>query len=106
MGKRLSLGSKLGSSSLCVVNKSLTVTPLWAGMRTKLKWSPGPVGAGATCRSGAAVDWAERGVLQDLFDSLSHDGDFEWLCVHATVIRAHWHASGARRQKGSVMPKV
>jgi transposase len=32
----------MGSSSLCVVNKSLVVTPLWAGMRTKSKWSPGP----------------------------------------------------------------
>ncbi|WP_156886654.1 hypothetical protein [Rhizobium gallicum] len=56
--------------------------------------------------SGATVDWAERGVLQDLFDSLSHDGDVEWLCVHATVFRAHQHASGARRQKEVLMPKV
>jgi hypothetical protein len=46
---------------------------------------PVPVGAGATCRSdlaipalssGATIVWVERGVLQDLFDSLSHDGDF------------------------------
>ena len=51
-------------------------------------------------------DWVERGVLQDVFDSLSRDSDFEWLCVDATVIRAHQHASGARRQKGGLMPKA
>lgn len=50
-------------------------------------------------------DWVERGVLHDLFRTLSRDGDFEWLCVDATVIRAHQHASGARRQKGGLMPK-
>lgn len=50
-------------------------------------------------------DWVERGVLASLFKALSHDGDFEWLCVDATVIRAHQHASGARRQKGGLMPR-
>jgi transposase len=38
----LSHCTQLGSSSLCVVNKSLVVTALWAGMLTKSKWSPGP----------------------------------------------------------------
>ena len=51
-------------------------------------------------------DWVERGVLTSLFKALSHDGDFEWLCVDATVIRAHQHASGASRQKGGLMPKA
>ncbi len=45
-----------------------------------------------TRSSGTTMDWVERGVLQDHFDSLSHDGDFEWLCVNATIIRAHQHA--------------
>ena len=31
-----------GSSSICVVNRPLAVTQLWAGMRTKTTWSPGP----------------------------------------------------------------
>jgi hypothetical protein len=60
----------------------------------------------AALSSGAIIDRVERGVLQDLFDSLSHDGDFEWLCVDATVIRAHRHASDACRQKGGPEPKV
>lgn len=51
-------------------------------------------------------DWVERGVLVSLFKALSGEGDFEWLCVDATVIRAHQHASGARRQKGGLMPRA
>jgi transposase len=51
-------------------------------------------------------DWVERGVLMSLFKALSRDGDFEWLCVDATVIRAHQHASGARREKGGLMPRA
>lgn len=51
-------------------------------------------------------DWVERGVLTSLFKALSLDSDFEWLCVDATVIRAHQHAAGAPRQKGGLMPRV
>jgi len=50
-------------------------------------------------------DWIERGVLVSLFKALSEDGDFEWLCVDATIIRAHQHAAGARRKKGGLMPR-
>ena len=50
-------------------------------------------------------DWVERGVFHDLFQALSQDGDFEWLCVDATVIRAHQHASGACKKKGGLMPR-
>lgn len=32
----------MGSSSLFVVHLPLATGPLWAGMRTKSKWSPGP----------------------------------------------------------------
>ena len=51
-------------------------------------------------------DWVERGVLTSLFKALSEDGDFEWLAVDATVIRAHQHASGARTEKGGLMPRA
>ena len=51
-------------------------------------------------------DWVERGVFMSLFKALSQDGDFEWLCVDATIIRAHQHAAGAARQKGGLMPRA
>lgn len=51
-------------------------------------------------------DWVERDVFTFLFKALGADGDFEWLSVDATVIRAHQHASGARTEKGGLMPRV
>ena len=51
-------------------------------------------------------DWVARGVLVSLFRALSEDGDFEWLCVDATIIRAHQHAAGAPTQKGGLMPRA
>ncbi|RJT21511.1 hypothetical protein D3227_39615 [Mesorhizobium waimense] len=38
--------------------------------------------------------------MRDLFQALSQDGDFEWLCGDATVIPAHQHASGAQAKGG------
>ena len=51
-------------------------------------------------------DWVERGVFMSLFNAMSQDGDFEWLCVDATIIRAHQHAAGAARKKGGLMPRA
>ena len=51
-------------------------------------------------------DWVERGVFLSLFNALSVDADFEWLCVDATVIRAHQHAAGAAKEKGGLMPRA
>ncbi|MER8963763.1 hypothetical protein [Mesorhizobium sp. M0701] len=45
---QLSLGTYLGSPSLCVVHLLLVALSLWTGMRTKTKWSPGPGGDIAT----------------------------------------------------------
>jgi transposase len=51
-------------------------------------------------------DWIERGVLAEIFAALSADADLEWVCLDATVIRAHQHAAGARKEKGGRMPRV
>ncbi len=51
-------------------------------------------------------DWIERGVLTGIFEALSADADLEWLCIDATIVRAHQHAAGARKEKGGLMPKA
>ena len=51
-------------------------------------------------------DWIERDVLSGIFNALSFDVDLEWVSVDATVIRAHQHAAGARKEKGGLMPKA
>ncbi len=51
-------------------------------------------------------DWIERGVFATIFESLSGQADMEWLMVDSTIVRAHQHAAGARRQKGGRMPRA
>lgn len=51
-------------------------------------------------------DWVKRGVFTSLFNALREDGDFEWLSVDSTIVRAHQHAAGARRKKGGLKPRA
>jgi transposase len=51
-------------------------------------------------------DWIERGVFAEIFLALSGEADMEWLMVDSTIVRAHQHAAGARRQKGGRMPRA
>lgn len=51
-------------------------------------------------------DWVDRGVLTGIFEALSADADLEWLSIDATIVRAHQHAAGARKEKGGLMPRA
>ena len=50
--------------------------------------------------------WIEMGVLDEILAALAREADLEWLMIDSTIVRAHQHAAGARRQKGGRMPKV
>src|SRR5262249_22814388 len=41
--------------------------------------------------------WSQKGVWQRIFEALSDDPDFEYLIIDSTIVRAHQHASGAKR---------
>src|SRR6266852_130769 len=41
--------------------------------------------------------WSQKGVWQRIFAAMSDDPDFEYLIVDSTIVRAHQHASGAKR---------
>jgi transposase len=49
--------------------------------------------------------WIEMGVLDEILAALVREADLEWLMIHSTIVRAHQHAAGARRQKGGRMPR-
>ena len=51
-------------------------------------------------------DWIDRGVFAEIFQALSGEADMEWLMVDSTIVRAHQHAAGARREKGGRMPRA
>ncbi len=50
--------------------------------------------------------WIEMGVLDAMFEALAREADMEWLMIDSTIVRAHQHAAGARREKGGRMPKA
>src|SRR3984957_5744984 len=47
--------------------------------------------------------WIEMGVLDEILAALAREADLEWLMIDSTIVRAHQHAAGARRQKGGRM---
>ncbi len=49
--------------------------------------------------------WVERDTLGGFLAVLA-DAGLEWLMIDSTIVRAHQHAAGARRSKGSLMPKA
>lgn len=40
------------------------------------------------------------GVLDEMLSALIREADLEWLMIDSTIVRAHQHAAGARREKG------
>jgi putative transposase len=41
--------------------------------------------------------WSQKGVWWRLFEATADDPDFEYLIVDSTIVRAHQHASGAKK---------
>jgi transposase len=50
--------------------------------------------------------WIEMGVLDGMLAVLAREADLEWLMIDSTIVRAHQHAAGARRQKGGRTPRA
>ena len=45
--------------------------------------------------------WSDKQVWQNVFAVLRQDADFEEVFLDSTVVRAHQHAAGAAKKKGS-----
>lgn len=43
--------------------------------------------------------WSKRGIWQMIFNELAMSADTEWVMIDSTIIRAHQHAAGARKQR-------
>lgn len=43
--------------------------------------------------------WAESGIGEKVFKHLAQDADNEYAMIDSTIVRAHQHAAGARREK-------
>jgi len=50
--------------------------------------------------------WSDKKVWQSVFAVLREDADFEEVYLDSTVVRAHQHAAGAVKKKGSKLSDV
>ena len=53
--------------------------------------------------------WTLSGVFERVFNTLSEEFDFEWVCVDGTIMQAHQKASGAKggpAARGSGAPEA
>ena len=48
--------------------------------------------------------WSHKGIWWRIFAAMSDDPDFEYLIVDSTIIRAHQHASGAKKGGLKIRP--
>jgi len=49
--------------------------------------------------------WIENKTIENIFQALAKEADFEWLQIDATIIRAHKHAAGAPLKRGALHPR-
>lgn len=49
--------------------------------------------------------WSDQGVWQMIFNELALSADTEWVMIDSTIVRAHQHASGARKQRMMRVPQ-
>lgn len=50
--------------------------------------------------------WSRKGVWRRIFEAMSDDPDFEYLIVDSTIVRAHQHASGAKKGGLKIRPSA
>lgn len=46
--------------------------------------------------------WEEKGVFQEIFDTLNIDADYQDLSLDSSSVKAHQHSAGAK--KGAIIP--
>lgn len=47
--------------------------------------------------------WSRSGIFDKIFRILSEDADMEFLLMDGTIVKAHQHASGAKKKKAQSM---
>ena len=49
--------------------------------------------------------WSRKGVWRCVFEHLAQDADNEYAMIDSTIVRAHQHSAGARRDKKGIQIK-
>ena len=99
-------GGRKGKRGPRTDNRRFLNALLWMA-RSGARWRdlPEEFGGYATVKR-RYYRWIEMGVLDEILAALASEADLEWLMIDSTIVRAHQHAAGARRQKGGRMPRA
>jgi transposase len=99
-------GGRKGKRGPRTDNRRFLNALLWMA-RSGARWRdlPEELGDYATVKR-RYYRWIEMGVLDAILAALAREADLEWLMIDSTIVRAHHHAAGARRQKGGRMPRA
>lgn len=99
-------GGRKGKRGPRTDNRRFLNALLWMA-RSGARWRdlPEELGDYATVKR-RYYRWIEMGVLDEVLAALAREADLEWLMIDSTIVRAHHHAAGARRQKGGRMPRA
>jgi len=99
-------GGRKGKRGPRTDNRRFLNALLWMA-RSGARWRdlPEELGDYATVKR-RYYRWIEMGVLDEFLAALAREADLEWLMIDSTIVRAHHHAAGARRQKGGRMPRA
>lgn len=75
-------------------------------MRTGIPWRdlPSEFGEWSTVYRRFNL-WSKKGVLDNLFKSLSSMADFEWVFLDGSIVRAHQHSTGAATESSEQIGK-
>jgi transposase len=87
-------------------NRLFVEAVLWL-VRTGVPWRDLPEGFGPWNSVFRRFSrWSRKGVWWRIFAAMSDDPDFEYLIVDSTIVRAHQHASGAKKGGLKIRPSA
>lgn len=93
---------KVGDRGRSGANNRLFVEAVLWVARTGSPWRDLPTEFGAWNSTYVRfARWSNKKVWEQIFTVLREDSDFEEVFLDSTVVRAHQHAAGAAKKKGS-----
>ena len=99
-------GGRKGKRGPRTDNRRFLNALLWMA-RSGARWRDLPSSSATTKRSsGATIAGSRWAFWTSILAALAREADLEWLMINSTIVRAHQHAAGARRQKGGRMPRA
>jgi transposase len=112
---RLMLTDELWSKLLIIMSQNniydkstlrLTVEGILYKMRTGIPWRDLPQNFGKWNSIYTRFnDWSEKHKLMAIFKALIINPDFEWKMIDGSIVKAHQHATGAKKDKEKAIGK-